>query len=141
MSEFELDKRLAADTIELGRLNGCLLLLMNDRRWPWLIPGADDRRCQRIARDLDAEIAARSFETAMEAGKALKQATGCDKINTASIGNMVRQLHIHVVARSEGDANWPAPVWGFGERQEYRDGESGSLEQAILSRSSPEKQW
>ena len=77
----------------------------------------------------------------MEAGKALKQATGCDKINTASIGNMVRQLHIHVVARSEGDPNWPAPVWGFGEREEYRDGESGSLEQAILSRLSPEKQW
>ena len=140
MSEFELDKRLAADTIELGRLNGCLLLLMNDRRWPWLIlvPMIADASEWH---DLDTEIAARSFETAMEAGKALKQATGCDKINTASIGNMVRQLHIHVVARSEGDPNWPAPVWGFGEREEYRDGESGSLEQAILSRLSPEKQW
>ena len=42
----------------------------------------------------------------------LKRATGCLKINTGALGNVVRQLHIHVVARNEGDPNWPGPVWG-----------------------------
>ncbi|MEZ5871515.1 MAG: HIT family protein [Nitratireductor sp.] len=140
MTDFKLDERLAADTIELGTVNGCKLLLMNDRRWPWLIlvpmvAGASEWH------DLGTDTASRSFTTAMEVGRALKQATGCEKINTAAIGNMVRQLHIHVIARSPGDANWPAPVWGFGKREEYGDGEHGSLEQALLSRLSPEKEW
>jgi diadenosine tetraphosphate (Ap4A) HIT family hydrolase len=60
-----------------------------------------------------------TFETNMVA-EALKNATGCFKINTGAIGNIVRQLHVHVVARFEGDANWPGPVWGHGEREPYR---------------------
>lgn len=140
MSDFKLDEQLEADTIELVTVNGCKLLLMNDRRWPWLIlvpmvAGASEWH------DLEPGAASRAFVTAMEVGKVLKQATGCEKINTAAIGNMVRQLHIHVIARSPGDANWPAPVWGFGKREEYGDGEYGSLEQALLSRLSPENQW
>ena len=57
----------------------------------------------------------------MIVGAALKRVTKCEKINTAAIGNIVRQLHVHVVARSAGDANWPGPVWGFGARQPYDD--------------------
>ena len=58
-------------------------------------------------------------------GAALKRVTGCEKINTAVLGNVVRQLHVHVVARSAGDANWPGPVWGFGARLPY--GDAGGL--------------
>jgi len=50
---------------------------------------------------------------------ALKTLTGCEKINIATIGNMVRQMHIHVIARNDGDANWPGPVWGYGTREPY----------------------
>ncbi|MCB1430287.1 MAG: HIT family protein [Nitratireductor sp.] len=140
MADFELDERLASDSIELGMVNGCKLLLMNDRRWPWLVlvpmvAGAVEWH------DLEPETASRCLDAAMELGKALKQATGCEKINMAAIGNIVRQLHIHVVARSPGDPNWPAPVWGFGAREPYADGEHGALEQALLSRLSPERQW
>ncbi len=53
------------------------------------------------------------------AGEKLKSLTSCSKINIAMIGNIVRQLHIHVVARVDGDANWPGPVWGFVQREEY----------------------
>jgi hypothetical protein len=54
------------------------------------------------------------------AAEALKRVTGCDKINTAALGNIVRQMHIHVIARSEGDPNWPGAVWGYGPREPYR---------------------
>ena len=60
-----------------------------------------------------------TFETNMVA-HALKRVTGCTKINTAALGNIVRQLHMHVVARSEGDPGWPGPVWGHGMREPYR---------------------
>jgi diadenosine tetraphosphate (Ap4A) HIT family hydrolase len=53
---------------------------------------------------------------------ALKAITGATKINVGALGNIVRQLHVHVIARSEGDANWPGPVWGFGKAEPYEDG-------------------
>jgi len=93
---------------------------MNDCRWPWfiLIPRIDgaeewhdlftDQR-----QDIDLEVA--------NVASVLKSVTGCQKINIASIGNMVSQLHIHVVARSAGDPNWPGLVWGFGERKPYEN--------------------
>ena len=52
--------------------------------------------------------------------QALKNMTGCTKINSGALGNIVRQLHVHVVARSEGDPGWPGPVWGYGSREPYR---------------------
>ena len=51
----------------------------------------------------------------------LKKITGATKINVGALGNIVRQLHVHVIARSEGDANWPGPVWGFGKAEPYEE--------------------
>ncbi len=94
------------------------LRLMNDRRWPWLIlvpriAGACE--IHDLSEDDQTEL---SRQTAL-VGRVLKQVTRCEKINTAAIGNIVRQLHVHVIARSEGDTNWPGPVWGFGTRVPY----------------------
>ena len=75
--------------------------------------------CYAISRDAQQVIAALVFETNMVA-QALKKHTGCTKINTAAIGNIVRQLHVHVVARNEGDPGWPGTVWGYGARECYR---------------------
>ncbi len=61
-----------------------------------------------------------TFETNMVA-QALKRVTGCTKINSGALGNIVRQLHVHIIARSEGDAGWPGPVWGHGMREPYRN--------------------
>ncbi len=118
MTDFKLDERLEADTHLVCELENCSLRLLDDTRWPWLvlvprIAGAEEwhvlTKGQRIM--IDDEVA--------RVASALKEMTGCQKINIASIGNMVRQLHIHVVARNEGDANWPGPVWGFGTREPY----------------------
>lgn len=118
MSDFQLDRRLAADTVLIGSYNLSLVLLMNDSRWPWviLVPqvvGAEEIHMLHL--EAQAQIAA---ETSMTSG-ALKAFLECEKINSAAIGNIVRQLHIHIIARNEGDANWPGPVWGFEERQAY----------------------
>jgi diadenosine tetraphosphate (Ap4A) HIT family hydrolase len=115
---FQLDLRLANDTIFLGKLALCELRLMNDSRWPWLVlvpvrVGAVE--IHDISED-DQVLLAR--ETAL-AAKLLKTLTNCEKINSAALGNVVRQLHVHVVARSENDPNWPRPVWGFGTRAPY----------------------
>jgi diadenosine tetraphosphate (Ap4A) HIT family hydrolase len=63
--------------------------------------------------------------------QALKKTTDCTKINTAALGNIVRQLHIHVVARSEGDPGWPGPVWGHGLREPYQRADLHQFAQTV----------
>lgn len=135
MPAFELDPRLKNDTQLLGEMKLCSLLLMNDQRWPWLIlvpRVADVEEIHELAPD---QLQLLTEETA-HVSAALKQATGCEKVNTAALGNIVRQLHIHAIARNEGDANWPDPVWGHGERQLYEPAQlaevTGLVARAIL---------
>jgi diadenosine tetraphosphate (Ap4A) HIT family hydrolase len=116
---FSLDARLEGDSEPVMWLGLCELRVMNDRRWPWLIlvpqrPGAEE-----IHDMTPLDQAMLTFEVNMVA-QALKTVTGCTKINTAALGNIVRQLHVHVVARSEGDPGWPGPVWGYGMREPYK---------------------
>jgi len=111
IESFVLDPRLAADTVSLGDLPLCRVLLMNDRTYPWLI--LVPRRAG-LAEIIDLQAAGRAVltEEIAAASAALRAATGCHKLNVAALGNMVRQLHVHVIARFEGDAAWPGPVWG-----------------------------
>jgi len=116
---FVLDGRLEANSEQLMWLGLCELRVMNDKRWPWLLlvpqrPGAEE-----IHDMTPLDQAMLTFETNMVA-QALKTVTGCKKINSAALGNIVRQLHIHVVARSEGDPGWPGPVWGYGSPVPYK---------------------
>ena len=116
MSGFVLDPRLAADTLPVAELAQCSLRLMDDDRFMWAvlvprIPGATE--LHSLAPDLRRAI---DDEVAMVAAR-LAQWPGTLKINTGALGNIVRQLHIHVVARHEGDAAWPGPVWGSGSRR------------------------
>jgi diadenosine tetraphosphate (Ap4A) HIT family hydrolase len=115
---FTLDSRLAADTLTVGDLRLCRVLLMNDRRFPWLIlvPGRDGLS---ELHDLAAEERGLLIEEAAFAGEKLKALTSAKKINTAALGNMVAQLHIHVIARFEGDPAWAGPVWGVGKAEPY----------------------
>ncbi len=116
---FELDARLDRDSEPVLWLGLCELRAMNDRRWPWLMlvpqrPGAIE------IHDLTPlDQAMLTFETNLVA-QALKKASGCLKINSGALGNIVRQLHVHVVGRNEGDPGWPGPVWGHGMREPYR---------------------
>jgi len=130
MSNMKLDPRLVEDTIKIADLDMCELRLMDDSRWPWLILVPRLERAvewhelftdQR--QDIDFEIS--------NAASILKSLTGCQKINIASLGNVVSQLHIHVVARSDGDPNWPAPVWSYGEKVTYKPEQSAQLIETI----------
>jgi diadenosine tetraphosphate (Ap4A) HIT family hydrolase len=118
MTSFELDARLAGDTLTVGELPLCTVRLMNDTRWPWLvlvprIPEASE--IHDLCDDTQIQLAR---ETALIAAQ-LKRISGCQKINSAAIGNIVSQLHVHVIARTVGDPNWPAPVWGYGQKVPY----------------------
>ncbi|ERM01874.1 histidine triad (HIT) protein [Brucella intermedia 229E] len=133
MEQFELDKRLNADTFFVAKLGLCELRLMNDRRWPWLIlvPRRPDLTEIHDMTPLDQTML--TFETGIVA-QALKSVTACHKINTGALGNIVRQLHLHVIARSEGDAGWPGPpVWGFGTRETYDEKDAHRLIADILA--------
>ncbi len=117
---FALDARLAQDTDFICDLPLCRVLLMNDVRWPWLI--LVPRRAGLVEiTDLDAGERATLVEETARAADWLKAYAKADKTNVGALGNIVRQLHVHVVARRAGDPGWPGPVWGFGAAIPYEE--------------------
>jgi len=109
--EFELHAQLAKDCTVIGNLLLSKLLLMNDANYPWfvLVPM---RAAKREWYELDAAEQQQLLQEANALAKFLQEKTGAKKINIGALGNMVPQLHVHVIARFENDAAWPAPVWG-----------------------------
>lgn len=118
MSAFQLNERLAADSHPVCTLELCDVRLMNDRRYVWLllIPRRPDLSEWH---ELSAGEAAQLSAEVSRASDALKALTGAAKINVAAIGNMVRQMHVHVMARQEDDETWPGTVWNAGEAKPY----------------------
>ncbi|TWF52849.1 HIT family protein [Neorhizobium alkalisoli] len=123
MSRFELDARLERDSELITVLGLCQLRLLKDSRWPWLMLVPQRPSMTEIFELTPLDQALLTFETNM-VGAALKQVTGCTKVNIGALGNIVRQLHIHVIARFEGDPAWPGPIWGFGQSVPYQDQKS-----------------
>ena len=120
MSEagFLLDTRLAADTHHVAMLPLCELRLMNDARFAWLILVPRRAGLVEIS-DLDEAEQPQLWRETNQCAAALRAVAPCDKLNLGALGNIVRQLHLHVVARTEGDAVWPGPVWGSGATLPY----------------------
>lgn len=114
MTTFTLDERLERDGIPIASIGLCQMRLMNDRRWPWLVLIPQRGGMSEIFDLTPLDQTMLTFETNMVA-TALKKVTGAEKINVGALGNIVRQLHVHIIARSDGDPNWPGPVWGFGK--------------------------
>ena len=108
---FTLDPRLAADTIKLDESEHCLLLLMNDSQYPWLILVPKVEKAEEW-HDLPEPLQLALHQFCVKLGQSIKQSLNAHKINTAALGNVVRQLHIHVIARFKEDPAWPGPVWG-----------------------------
>ncbi len=115
---FVLDPRLAADTCPVTSLPLCDVLLMNDARYPWLILVPRQAGLVEVT-DLDDADQLALWREVNRAAAALRRVAPCEKLNIAALGIVVRQLHVHVVARNEGDAAWPAPVWGRGTAAAY----------------------
>ena len=111
IANFTLHPQLAKDTVALGDLALSRVLLMNDANYPWLILVPRRNGLTEII-DLDQSEQVQLMAEIAAAARALKAATQCDKLNIAALGNMVAQLHVHVIARFASDAAWPKPVWG-----------------------------
>ncbi|HEX7348796.1 MAG TPA: HIT family protein [Rhodanobacteraceae bacterium] len=115
---FELDPRLAADTVFVVDWTLCRVLLMDDAQFPWLVLVPRRAGLAEID-DLDAPGRIQLLDEAQRAMQALRQTVAYDKFNLGALGNIVRQLHVHVVARTRNDAAWPGPVWGHGPARRY----------------------
>ncbi len=118
-----MDERLEADSTPILPLPLCDARLQGDSRYPWIVL-APRRPGLREIEDLDAAEQARLMREILAAGRAVRAAgaaTGfaVEKLNVGALGNIVSQLHVHVVGRRAGDAAWPGPVWGFGAAEPY----------------------
>ena len=115
---FQLDSRLEADTIPVGDLALSSVLLLNDARFPWFvlvprIPGVSE------ITDLTADQSAQLMQEIRIATGVMLELSRPDKVNVGALGNIVTQLHVHVIGRFRSDPAWPGPVWGHGARNPY----------------------
>lgn len=118
MTEFILHPRLTADTTPVTDWALSRVLLMNDARYAWLV--MVPRREGAVELFDLSEADRRVFiEEIARAARLLKAVSGATKINVGALGNLVPQLHVHVVARRSGDPAWPGPVWGHSAAVPY----------------------
>lgn len=120
---FALDPRLDAASVFVADLDLCQVRLQDDARWPWLvlIPRvADAVELTDLARDQRLKLMD-EIKLASEAVNALGASLGRlpEKLNVGALGNIVSQLHVHVLGRRRDDPAWPGPVWGFGQAESY----------------------
>jgi diadenosine tetraphosphate (Ap4A) HIT family hydrolase len=108
---FALHPQLAADTITLGDLPACRVLLMNNRHFLWLVL-VPRRAALREIFDLSPDESKEVMLEIRAIAQKFSKVTNAHKMNVAALGNMVPQLHIHIIARFAEDAAWPQPVWG-----------------------------
>lgn len=118
---FELHTQLAKDCAVVGDLGLCRVLLMNDSSYPWLIL-VPRREVVEELFQLSLTDQRQLIEEVSGVSEALASHARADKMNVAALGNVVPQLHVHVIARRRTDAAWPRPVWGVQPAQPYADG-------------------
>lgn len=133
---FQLDPRLAADTVLVCEAPLSRVLLMNDANYPWLIL-VPRRVGLRELIDLPHEEQAMLWAEIAQVSEAMCELFVPDKLNVAALGNVVAQLHVHVIARYASDSAWPAPVWGKVPSVAYeetpREARLAALRQALGS--------
>jgi diadenosine tetraphosphate (Ap4A) HIT family hydrolase len=108
---FVLDQRLLNDTLPVGDFPLCRLLLSNDSQYPWFILVPRRADISEVFQLSGSEQAQLWKETTL-LSETLDQLFDAEKMNVAALGNVVSQLHMHVIVRHKGDPAWPAPVWG-----------------------------
>ena len=108
---WSLHPQLAKDTIDIGDLPLSRVLVIRDANYPWILLVPRREGAVEIV-DLDEVAQAQLMTEIARVSRALKDITKCDKLNVAALGNVVPQLHIHIIARRTSDVAWPRPVWG-----------------------------
>ncbi|EHK72193.1 histidine triad (HIT) protein [Pseudomonas psychrotolerans L19] len=115
---FQIDPRLAGDTLEVASLTLCQVLLLNDRRYDWLVLVPRRESVTEIL-DLSPQDQAQLWREVTLVAQVLRHAQPDLKLNIGALGNVVRQLHLHILLRQEGDPAWPGPVWGHSPREPH----------------------
>lgn len=129
---FVLDPRLLQDTLPIGDFPLCTLLLSNDSNYPWFILVPKRADISEVFQLSEAEQAQLWKETTY-LSTILDRAFQADKMNVAALGNVVNQLHMHVIVRRVGDAAWPAPVWGKHPAKPYSPDEVARITSQLKS--------
>jgi diadenosine tetraphosphate (Ap4A) HIT family hydrolase len=128
---FQLDQRLQKDCEVIGDMPLSRLLLMNDNQYPWLILVPRVKDIHEIY-ELETAQQQQLWSEIAEASKVLKRLFSPHKLNIGALGNIVRQLHVHVIARFENDLAWPGPVWGAHPPKAYSEQELSSIKQRLF---------
>lgn len=133
-SPFSLHPQLTADTVPVGDMALSRVLLANDANYPWLILVPRRPEIRELI-DLNPADRLQLMAEADAAARAVKAITECDKLNVAALGNVVAQLHVHVIGRRHSDIAWPKPVWGEAPAAAYnpavRDGFIAALRREL----------
>src|SRR3954467_6666964 len=132
-SGWSLHPQLERDTVDLGDLPLSRVLVNNDANYPWLILVPRPPDLVELI-DLDDAAQAQLMTEVSRAARALREVTACHKLNVAALGNMVPQLHVHVIARFRHDAAWPKPVWGVMPARAYEREALDNLVQALRTK-------
>ena len=122
ISEFKLHPQLKKDCVIIGDFDLNLVLLMNDKQYPWFIL-LPKRTAMKEIHELTGTDQQQFIKESSIFSKAIHEIFAADKINVAALGNMVPQLHIHHIVRYETDSAWPAPIWGVKPSLAYQVGE------------------
>ena len=120
MNEFKLNFRLLEDSTFITKLNVSQVRLNHDARFPWLILIPEIAGLKEL-HDIPDQKQAIVQKEVKFCSVALQELTSADKINVAALGNLVPQLHIHVIARKHNDNAWHQPVWSAGEANPYEE--------------------
>lgn len=104
----------------------CTVLLKEDARWPWLIL-VPRREGMEALLDLEPADLAACMDEMRDAFNAIRREAGVERVNMGVLGNVVPQLHIHIVGRWAGDPAWPGPVWGVEGKVAYETGARAAL--------------
>lgn len=129
----DLDPRLAADSVFVVDLPLCQVRLMDDATYPWLLLVPRRAGAVEIA-DLARQDRVALVDEIALVSDALRAETSCDKLNVAALGNMVPQLHVHLIARFRNDPAWPGPVWGKSPARPYAAKARQALIAALAAR-------
>ncbi|MCL7928542.1 HIT domain-containing protein [Halomonas llamarensis] len=132
MNDIALDERLEADTFPVTELPLCRVLLMDDTRFTWVVLVPCQPNVSEVF-ELALDDQAQLWREAGALAKALKAGFDGDKMNIATLGNVVSQLHIHIIVRHHDDAAWPGPVWGVGKSIAYDLEQQGETRERLLA--------
>lgn len=124
--KFKMDSKIKKDTYFICYSKISCVLLMNDSRYPWIILVPKVESASELT-DLHSDQIKNLYSDIELISKFFKSKYPSTVINVAKIGNIVKQLHIHIVARNENDPSWPNPVWGIGQSQKYKKNDAKIL--------------